>query len=250
MIVFIILLLLFLLFLLNFYILYFYPITFYTKNKTYNALKNNRKFYNNFKKIDFDVRNVKNINEYIDNIRYDVCYFSLYEKIRLANCCRIANNKIYKKKNDWFNGEKAYSIEWKFGCVDKYYERGFPHTVDGKIIILSKLLLDKYTDKELIRTLIHEKIHLYQNKYKNDVKIYLDNNKIVKYKIRDDSDNIRVNPDTDNLIYKNEDDNFYYVAKFNNNPSNFNDVFYHNNDSKYEHPYEQMAYEIAYEISS
>lgn len=227
------------------YLSYFYPITFYKKDETYNILKGNQNFYKEFKSIDLNVRNVKNISEYINNIKHDVCNFSLNEKIRLSKCCKIADEKIYKKKYYWFDGKKAFYIKWKFGCVNKYYERGFPHTVCGKIIILSKLLLNRYTDKELIRTLIHEKIHLYQNKYKNDVNIYLNNNNIVYYKKRDDNDNNRVNPDTDNLIYKNKDHNFYYVAKFNDNPSDLNDVSYYNNNSGYEHPYEQMAYEIS-----
>ena len=164
----------------------------------------------------------------------------------MVNCCKIANEMIYKKRYDWFDGKKAYDIKWKFGCVNTYYENGFPHTVHGKIIILSKFVLNNYTHKQLIKTLIHEKIHLYQNKYKNDVKLYLDKNRIVYYKKIDDNDNIRVNPDTDNIIYKNEDYNFYYKAKFNDNPVDLNDVSYHNNSSKYEHPYEQMAYEISY----
>ena len=212
-------------------------------------MRNNRKFYENFKEIDLRVRKVRNINEYILNIKKDVCNFSLSEKIRLFNCCRIANEKIYKKNYEWFDGKKAYNIEWKFGCVDRYYENGFPHTVNG-VIILSKLLLNNYTDKQLIGTLIHEKIHLYQKKYKDDITEYLDHNKIVYYKKREENDNIRVNPDTDNLIYKNNNENFYYGAKFKDSPNNLNDVFYYNNNSKYEHPYEQMAYEMAYEISS
>jgi hypothetical protein len=226
------------------YVLYVYPITFYKRYETYNILKNNREFYENFKEIDLKVRKVRDINEYILNIKNDVCNFSLYEKIRLIKCCRLANKKISKKKYEWFDGKKACNIEWKFGCVDKYYEKGFPHTVNG-FIILSKILLANYTDNQLIRTLIHEKIHLYQKKYKDDIKIYLDKNGIVFHKIREENDNIRVNPDTDNLIYKNNNNNFYYEAKFNDNPDNLNDVFYYNNSSKYEHPYEQMAYEIS-----
>jgi hypothetical protein len=228
-----------------YFISYFYQITFYTKNETYNILKNNRKFYDNFHKIDLEVRNVRNINEYIDNIKNDVRNFTLFEKIRLYNCCRIADEKIRNKNYKWFDGNKAYNIKWKFGCVDKYYEKGFPHTVYGEIIILSKLLLNTYTDSQIIKTLIHEKTHLYQNKYKDDIKYYLDKNGIVYYKKREKTDNIRVNPDTDNLIYKNNNENFYYGATFDNNPDNLNDVSYHNNSSKNEHPYEQMAYEIS-----
>lgn len=228
--------------------LYFYPnpITFYDRNETYNILKSNKKFYKNFKKIDLQVRNVRDINEYIEKIKDDVCDFSVYEKIRLINCCRIANNIIYKKRYNWFDGKKGYNIEWKFGCVNKYYEKGIPHTVNGEVIILSKLLLNTYKDDKLIRTLIHEKIHLYQSRYKDDFKKYLEENKIVYYKNREDSDNIRVNPDTDNLIYKDKDDKFYYGAKFNDNPKSLNDVYYYKNDRKYEHPYERMAYEISY----
>lgn len=222
-------------------------ITFYNKEETYRILKDNKYFYKNFTGKDLSVRGVKNIEEYMDNIRDDVCNFSFYDKIRISNCCRMADKKIYNRaKYNYFNGEKAVNIGWKFGCVNKYYENGFPHTIGGKFIILSRKLLDSETDNELVKTLIHEKIHLYQSKYKDDVKKYLDNNGIIYYKEREERDNIRVNPDTDNNIYKNKV--FYYMAKFNDNSSTIGDVSYYNNNKIYEHPFEQMAYEISEEI--
>lgn len=230
------------------YKMYTRSIIFYNKDETYRILKDNKEFYKNFTSKDMSVRGIKNIDEYIKNIRDDVCDFSVYDKIRLIRCSEIADKKIYNKASiySYFNGEKAINIKWKYGCVNKYYENGFPHTVGGKVIILSRKLLDSETDDELVKTLIHEKIHLYQSKYKDDVDKYLNEKKIVYHKERQENDNIRVNPDTDNNIYKNNV--FYYMAKFNNNSSSIGDVSYYNNDKIYEHPYEQMAYEISDEM--
>jgi hypothetical protein len=57
-------------------------------------------------------------------------------------------------------------IKWKIGLVDgNLYESGLPHTRFDLIIIPLKLLNRIFGMNQLINTLIHEKIHVYQIPY-------------------------------------------------------------------------------------
>ena len=221
-------------------------IVFFSKEETYRLLSTNKSFYDRFTDLDIKVRGVNSIEEYIENIKSDVCEFTEYEKDKLRECCKIADDNIRTKKYRWFDGEKASNIEWKFCCVNNYYEISHPHTIHGNIIVVSKSLL-RNSKKELTRTLIHEKVHVYQSKYKEDLDIFLRENGFEIYKEREPRDNIRVNPDTDKYIYRNKKNNIYYKAVFIDNPKKLSDVRYPNNNFKYEHPFEEMAISISEE---
>jgi hypothetical protein len=109
-------------------------------------------------------------------------------------------------------------------------------------IIIPEHILD---NKDiLLRVLIHEKIHIYQKIYPEDIKIWLNNNGFKKYRLRTKNDNVRANPDIDNFIYKNKN-NSLIMSKYNELPLSINDVkYYPLNDYRYEHPFESMAYTL------
>lgn len=216
---------------------------FLKKEESYDILCKNYEFYDRFMDVDLKVRNVKNIKEYIIKIEDDLYNFSLKEKIKLIYSSMKADKMIEKIKYPWFDGEKASKIKWIFSCIGKYYESGFPHTVMGKYIMIPREIIFKYNDKELTSTLIHEKVHLYQYRYKEDIKRYLSERDIKVYKKRDIEDNIRVNPDTDEFIYKKGE--IYYKAKFKENPKKMYDVIFYNDKYEYEHPFEEMAIYIS-----
>jgi hypothetical protein len=101
-----------------------------------------------------------------------------------------------------------------------------------------------YDDNQLIKLLIHEKIHIYQKMYPNDVQLYIKLNGFIPIRKREMNDNIRANPDLDNWIYKDKDSNIY-KAQYNKEPKTISDVIYYPTDSQlYEHPYETMAITI------
>lgn len=228
------------------YYIYIYPYKFLNKKESYEILCNNDEFYKKFTKTDLMVRDVKNIDEYISRIKKDVYNFSLYDKFRIGNCCRKADYIILKKQYPWFDGKKASKIKWIFSCTGQYYEKGFPHTLMGLVIVLPRKILDDYDDDQLIRTLIHEKVHLYQYKYRDDLNKYIDMNDFKIHKERELKDNTRVNPDTDNYIYKRG--NIYYKAEFVDNPKTLNDIILYKNRYEYEHPFEEMAIDISSNI--
>ena len=219
-------------------------IYFLDKEQLFDLLKNdNDNYYKTFSKNDYKTRNINNINEYINLIKESTTDFTHVEKDKLIRCVEKVNIYFDNIEYKWFNGQKANAILWKFGCVKgTLYENGLPHTrIDT--IILSKEHLNTY-DNKLIKLLIHEKIHVYQKMYPNDVQLYIKLNGFIPIKKREMNDNIRANPDLDNWIYKDKESNIY-KAEYKKDPKTIRDVIYNPSDSQlYEHPYETMAITI------
>jgi hypothetical protein len=211
----------------------------------YKILKeDNDNYYKTFFDNDFYSRKIKNINEYIELIKSSPTDFNDSEKLKLTKCIKEADVFFENIFFEWFDGKKSVTIPWVLGIVkNKLYENGLPHTRNN-IIIISKDNINDFTELKLTKTLIHEKVHIYQKIYKNEVITYLKKNNFIKYKKKSNLDNIRSNPDLDNWIYKDSNNNIL-KAVYNNNPSSIEDIKYLPiNNQSYEHPYEKMAIEI------
>lgn len=219
-------------------------LTILSENELKNVLLNDTidNYYKSFSKLDLQVRGVNSINEYknkIKNLYYKTNYSDYYNLLNATNKA----DSLFKKYNIiGFDGNKAANIKWKIGIInDPLYESGLPHTRNDTIIIPNKLL----KDNRLMSVLLHEKIHVYQKLYPNDINKYLVNNNFIKS--RKKTNNIRANPDIDNYIYKHNGIEMY--CQYNNNPSSILDVkYYPKNDIKNEHPFEYMAYTIESEL--
>ena len=210
-------------------------------------------YYKSFFKNDFTARNINNINDYINLIKLSTSEYNNDERNKITKCINEINdifNNInnINKEFKWFDSKKANGIPWKIGCIKgKLYENGLPHTRND-IIIISKDNINDFSHEKLLKTLIHEKVHVYQKLYPDDVKIYIDNNNFYKIKQKEEHDNIRSNPDLDNWIYK-DDKNNIYKAIYNENPSSIEDIVYSPvNNQSHEHPFEKMAIEIENDI--
>jgi len=217
-----------------------------SKDELQNILINNTdNYYNRFSFLDLQVRNVHSIDEYKKKIKdvYYKCNNNEYNKI--LNAINNINN-VFKKYNIiGFDGNKASNIQWKIGVINgTIYENGLPHT-RGDVIIIPNNILNSYRLKNI---LLHEKIHVYQKLYPDDIQQYFNNNGFIKS--RQKTENIRANPDIDEYIYKNKNNN-EMMCVYNNNPSSILDVLYFpNNDIKNEHPLEYMAYTIELELNN
>jgi len=212
-----------------------------SKNELFLVLKNNTDYYNTFNKNDFKVRNINSIPEYIDKIQKSIGEFNSFHTNKLDYISHIADQKIKKINITGFNGQKCSQIKWKFGLIkNKDYENGLPHTIKD-IIILPRYVMDHFNNNELTRLLIHEKVHVYQRMFPNDIKEYLKSNNFTIYKKKDINDNIRANPDLDQYIYKRN--NLIYKSKYNDNPLSLLDV--DPKDQNFEHPFEEMAINLA-----
>jgi hypothetical protein len=209
------------------------------KETTAKIIKSNKEYFNSMHSNDYKVRQITKIEDYYEAIDNSVIDISDKEKSILKEMIDKADNKINGINLKWFDGKKANQLKWKIGFIQgRMYEYGLPHTIKDTIILNRNNLLD---GKDLINTLVHEKVHIYQKAYPEDVKLYLEINRFIPIKEREEKDNIRANPDINNIIYKR--DNIIYSTTYNVNPKNILDTKERN--QYYEHPFETMAIEIA-----
>jgi hypothetical protein len=220
----------------NMYLMYL------SRIELYNLLASNMKYYRSFTEQDKRARKIKTIQQYLSIISEDCSEFTEEEKIKVAKCAREANQLLSTFSTIGFDGKKAAQLEWKIGCMKgKRYEEGFPHTVKDVIILFKHIM--KWPMKDLTRLLIHEKVHIYQRKYKKDVANFLDNHGFVYVYDKGYNARIRANPDTDGKVYFCKKTNKKYESVYNSDyPKSIEDI--KNKNVVKEHPYEMMAYEI------
>jgi hypothetical protein len=201
------------------------------------------KYYDKFNKIDLHVRNVSSVKEYKQKIINSPITISTNEKEQIINTINKIDNILYNYKIIGFDGKKACQIKWIVGIIDgTNYENGYPHTRSNIIIIPKKII---FSDN-LLKILIHEKVHIYQKTFPKDIEQYLSNNKFKKIQIK--INNKRANPDIDNYTYTDSNNNIL-SCMYNNNASSIMDVTYYPiNNPMYDHPYEYMAYTIEKDI--
>ncbi len=228
--------LIFLLILLIFIINYYNKINikFYSKSELsyilYNDIDN---YYTTLNKKNLKIRNINNKKKYLDNIEENLYTCNHKEKNIIINAINKSNRLLKKIKYPGFNYNKIKNIPWLIGCSkNNNYEFGYPHTRNNIIILNYENIYDKY----LYKTLIHERIHIYQKLFPNDINTFLNYFNFKKIKKQTELD--RANPDTDDFLY--EQNGIILECKINDN-----NVKCTNNDTKYEHPFEYMAYEIA-----
>jgi hypothetical protein len=225
-------------------------VVFLNKNELASFLISDKdNYHKSFHEKDLIVRKVSNTNEYKEKIRNSTSHFSLYQKEKLLFCVDKLNKILINVKYPWFNGKKAIQTPWKFGSISgSDYENGLPHT-RSDVIILPQVALDNYSHQDLTKLILHEKIHIYQKMYPNDVESYIQHNHYYKFKKRSEIIDSRANPDLNEWIY-NDSNNKTFIAIYNPNPTNISDVtFYPNNKNDEEHPFEKMAYEMSETIT-
>lgn len=152
-----------------------------------------------------------------------------YEKILIKFNIYKANAFFKNIKYPWFDGSKLNNLPWNIACANEDYEFGFPHTMKD-IIILNKTAVNS---NHLYKTLVHERIHIYQRLYPNDIELFLKTYNFIKISKLSDDD--RMNPDTNEFKYSK--DNIIYECKIKNNKIKCTGDNY-----TFEHPYEYMAY--------
>jgi len=218
-------------------------IIFLSKNELENILISDiDNFYDKFKKIDYKVRKINNISEYSSNIKNSVSDFTENEKKKIVEIVKNIERKFTNINLPWLNGQKFNNIPWKIGLVKGYeYENGLPHT-RNEYIIINRDHLGRHS---FFNTMIHEKVHVYQKMFPEDVNIFLNTHNFKKIRKVNENDMIRVNMDIDDWIYSDENGN-EYKAVFNKNPVDIQDVrFTPCNSQLCEHPFEKMAIEIS-----
>lgn len=196
---------------------------------------------------DFHARKALNANDYIEKSRADTIAFTFEEKELLKQAILKANRFLLSYQDDFIQSYEMNRIPWKLALTKGYYENGLPHT-RMNIIFLPKSLLNQSIDT-IVQTLIHEKVHLHQRIYKERYQkmLILKNYQIVGK--RNHQYRIRANPDVDEYIYYHPD-HFIMVENYRSlTPKDIQDTEQLGLHTKYEHPYEEHAYQVAEKYS-
>lgn len=214
-----------------------FNIVFYTKeNLAYFLSKDNDNFYKNLHNDDLKLRNIYNIYDFLIKIEDNLYSFNNNDKKKIKKAIYKANKKLKNINYPGFNYNKIKNIPWHIGGIDNNnYEFGLPHTRNHLILINKKNIYDN----NLYKLLIHEKIHVYQKKYPEEINKFLNYFNFKKYRYKTNYD--RGNPDLDNYIYKKNNIIFQCIIKDSK-------IICTNDSYKYEHPFEYMAYDIVDKI--
>ena len=216
--------------------------------------------------IDLYARKVSSNEEYINLIKGEATHFNKGDKLILDKCTKKADellrniniNTISSESNldysKYLNYKDIANIKWVLAITrndnGSKYEDGLSHT-RKHVIFLSQDVLN-YSEDEIIKLLIHEKIHIYQRNNEALFKTIIynmgyaestDGQEISQDKLR----YVRSNPDVNNKIYKNINTGELMICLYTSDkPKNINDIII----EKYsmEHPYEKIAYEISEHI--
>lgn len=231
-------------------------IYFMSYEDTYDfLLKDKDNYVKNFSDVDLYARKVNTRDEYKSYISKCSISFSDRQKNILSKCVKKVD-RFFDNYNKILKGNEINKTKWKLALTYKNnfeYEEGLPHTRENIIFITESLIPDDNNSYDnLIKVLVHEKIHIYQrynSKLFDDIIKSMGYMILPEYKI--DKDKLylrRSNPDINNTIYYNPVNNkdmvFYYSSK---KPYGINDIA--TNNFSLEHPYEYIAYDIANDYS-
>ena len=233
----------------------------YISNRYMKSTISKSVYFNKMSRLDLIARKSGSSEDYKKTYYNALQIFNNSEKLKLERCIKNIDEKIRQYKN-------LSSIEWKFAKVSNDIELGYPHTLEDIIVLSPKFL--ETPENQMMITLLHEKIHIYQRKYPLETEELILN--VLDYKIKSVNPDIlelaRNNPDLNNLNYGKDD---YVILQIYNNFSpkniadsrlvkvvnekiqdykpdandmhdeNVHDENVQNMHLQYEHPYEIMA---------
>ena len=212
-------------------------IRFLSKQECQALMKDDKDdFIKSMSDIDIHARNASSKDEYTQKAINACKDFTSYDKSRIQSL--MASIKPVDLAPFGIDNAKWNNL--RLNIAFSYYEEEYPHT-RGDTIILNTRTMSR-TDADLINTIIHEKVHIYQKTYPQETEDYLRSigfTKMVpisKYPLG------RLNPDTDRMVYKDSTGRIY-IGEYNSaQPSGLWDI---NTSAEAEHPWEIMAYKIA-----
>jgi len=226
-------------------------VIFLTENETKQfILQDSDTYIYNLSQWDLIARKAASNDEYRTAAAASAINFSDSQKERFRRAAALADaffrrldlNTNANTSISSIDGNKIAEIPWIFAQTrGQKYEDGLPHT-RSNVIFISSIINE--TEDHLVKTFIHEKIHVYERMYPEDMNVYLQNNGFIRSKRRYGIPRIRANPDLDTWVYFNEITQKDMLALYScDEPHNITDVIL--NDPAYEHPYELLAYKIA-----
>jgi hypothetical protein len=204
--------------------------------------------------INLSVKNAATPEDYIRLCSKNSGDFSWKEKLKLASACKKADNFFQSfgqsRFNQGFQGirfDVLVHMPWKLACFTKRrVEEGCPHT-RREIIFMDDDDLKRMSFNDIVRTMVHEKIHIYERAYPDDIDSWSKSKGFTRWKRERDMPLMKNNPDLDGWVWKDFEGREMYM-KFNSaKPKDFWDQTYPvAGASASEHPYETLAYLLDY----
>jgi hypothetical protein len=195
-------------------------------------------YYDTFTRFDLRARHVASVADYIDRIPHAIVDASTDLHARIKKAVPIVDARLARIQQVGFNGQKAADLPWRIGFIKDNksgYEDGLPHTRVDLIMLPTRLA--KACDNELINTLFHEKVHIYQKAYPRDMEKWLAHNGFERVRRRTKGSRIRANPDIDEWVYR--DANRVYKCLYSSEtPRHIEDV--KEDGLNFEHPFEMI----------
>jgi len=187
------------------------------------------------------------VTDYIQTVSENVHNFTDLEKRRLIMAAQKADSDLSRKAT---TPRELATIPWVIAATNDAgkYEGGHPHT-RGNVIFLTPSII---RSANIVETLIHEKVHVFQRLAKDYMNNYLTKKGFLPYATRAEfillNPRLRANPDLDDRIWIDTKTRKLFLAEYTTeHPASIDDIIQVN--PAFEHPYEAMAYKIAQAIS-
>ena len=218
-------------------------VLFYTKMFTMNFLLRDEDGYISSMTIpDLYARHVRSHQEYREKSAESALDFQEDQKLLLEKAIEKVQSFFHTLNNPWIDKERMLGILWKIAMTkNNTYEDGLPHTREDVIFITPRLL--DLPEAQLIKTLIHERVHIYQRVYEFQFQEQIKAHGYSVWRERKGYPLIRSNPDVDTYIYQTPTGEIMVAVYTSSQPHHIQDTMQPN--ALKEHPYEEIAYQIA-----
>jgi len=176
-----------------------HPTPTFVSHQEFKNIIDKSPYFNSLTPQDFRVRMSQASNKYNEYYKQNIEEFTPTEKAHVAYLVEQAN-----KRTSCF--PLLHAIPWKFGKVAHHIENGFPHTLEDTIILSARFFSQLASNhSEQVKTLIHEKMHVFQRLYPHltdDLIFAWGFRKINNFALTDLPEDRRSNPDIQNVYEK------------------------------------------------
>lgn len=142
----------------------------------------------------------------------------------------------------------ARDVPWK---IHQNAAMAFPHTMHDVIVVPPTFF--SWDEERQVSVLVHEKVHLWQKRYPCRIRAFVQS--VMGYRqvgsltmAMRRAMSVRANPDTDDGLYAQHGSNAFCLMVYRGDAAELGDARLvtvgQGGTSKYEHPFEEMAYEV------
>jgi hypothetical protein len=228
----------------NFEYFRFEHIHFMSKKELQDFFRNDPDgYFKSFNEINLKAYGYKTIQAYVDAAIKDADDFSEKEKEYLTKEMKRADEFLKTfDKIPYFPAKKVADIPWKLAKTKhNVYEKGYPHTRLDIIFMPGDILMDR----DIIRTLVHEKVHVFSRLYPDDMQKWNDHNGFKKFNLLKNYPLARNNPDVDGIVYMDKNGKETLAQYRTKYPLSIEEAYYpYGQDYTKEHPNEVLAYKV------